>query len=62
MPSGYAAQLALYRGLLQQIYPEREVRAFLVWTAGPVIREPSAAELEAVLRALPTHTRIAALP
>ena len=31
----YRRQLALYRALLQQIYPGRTVRAFLLWTAAP---------------------------
>ncbi len=34
-------QLALYRALLQEIYPDRPVRAYLVFTTGPVIRELS---------------------
>ena len=38
-PRSYVAQLALYRLLLREIYPGKRVRAFLVWTAGPVIHE-----------------------
>jgi ATP-dependent helicase/nuclease subunit A len=44
------AQLALYRALLAEIYPDRNVRAFLVWTSGPLIRELSGQELDAALR------------
>lgn len=35
----YRRQLALYRSLLQEIYPGRPVRAFLLWTAGPRLME-----------------------
>ena len=42
-------QLALYRSLLQEIYPGKRVRAFLVWTAGPLVRELADAELDGAL-------------
>jgi ATP-dependent helicase/nuclease subunit A len=48
-PQSYVTQLALYRLLLQEIYPEKRVRAFLVWTAGPVVHELGNAELERAL-------------
>jgi ATP-dependent helicase/nuclease subunit A len=32
-----------------EIHPDRPVRAFLVWTAGPVIRELAAEELAGAL-------------
>jgi ATP-dependent helicase/nuclease subunit A len=49
----HVAQIALYRALLAQIYPDRPVRAFLILTTGPVIVEPSPVELRAaLLRAL----------
>lgn len=48
-PRSYVAQLALYRRLLQEIYPDKTVRAFLVWTAGPVIHEMLEAEMNQVL-------------
>ena len=35
----YRRQLALYRSLLQAIYPGRAVRAFLLWTAAPRLME-----------------------
>ncbi|WP_422033812.1 double-strand break repair helicase AddA [Reyranella sp.] len=35
----YRRQLALYRALLQRIYPGRRVRAFLLWTAAPRLME-----------------------
>jgi ATP-dependent helicase/nuclease subunit A len=49
-PQAYVAQLALFRALLAEIYPDRNVRAFLVWTSGPLIRELSGEELDAALR------------
>ncbi len=33
---GYVAQLALYRAVLAQLYPDRPVRAALVWTDTPI--------------------------
>jgi len=35
----YRRQLALYRALLAGIYPGRTVRAFLLWTAAPLLME-----------------------
>jgi len=35
----YRRQLALYRALLQEIYPGRRVRAFLLWTAASRLME-----------------------
>ncbi len=46
----YLTQMALYRALLGQIYPDRAIRAFMVWTAGPQVRELDKADLEAALR------------
>jgi ATP-dependent helicase/nuclease subunit A len=44
VPRPYIAQLALYRALLQRIYPEKTIRAALLFTAGPsVIDVPSGA-------------------
>ncbi|HEX8663734.1 MAG TPA: double-strand break repair helicase AddA [Beijerinckiaceae bacterium] len=48
-PAPYALQLALYRRLLQEIYPGRRVRSFLVWTAGPYIQELPSADLDRAL-------------
>jgi len=49
LPAPHAAQLALYRELLREIYPTRRVRAFLIWTAGPSIQELPEGELERAL-------------
>jgi ATP-dependent helicase/nuclease subunit A len=35
----YVAQLAVYRAVLAQLYPDRPVRAALVWTATPELME-----------------------
>ncbi|WP_445502030.1 double-strand break repair helicase AddA [Microvirga sp. G4-2] len=48
-PRSYVAQLALYRTLLSKIYPDKRIRTFLVWTAGPVIHELREPELESAL-------------
>jgi ATP-dependent helicase/nuclease subunit A len=46
------AQLALYRALLAAIYPAKRVRAFLIWTSGPLVRELREDELEGALGAV----------
>ncbi|WP_299440109.1 double-strand break repair helicase AddA [uncultured Rhodospira sp.] len=35
IPDTYVRQMALYRGVLDQIYPDRAITCALVWTAGP---------------------------
>ena len=42
----YRRQLALYRALLQRIYPGRRVRGFLLWTAAPKLMEIAAETLD----------------
>jgi ATP-dependent helicase/nuclease subunit A len=49
VPQAHAGQLALYRELLREIYPGRPVRAFLIWTSGPALRELGAAEMDEAL-------------
>jgi ATP-dependent helicase/nuclease subunit A len=46
---GYVRQLALYRAVLAKIYPDRPVRAALIWTEVPELMEVSAHKLEAAL-------------
>jgi ATP-dependent helicase/nuclease subunit A len=48
-PRSYVAQLALYRRLLAEIYPDKRIRTFLVWTSGPVIHELMEPDLESAL-------------
>ncbi|MDB5394162.1 MAG: helicase, UvrD [Rhodospirillales bacterium] len=44
VPATYLAQMAAYRAVLRQIYPDRAIHLVLVWTDGPaaVTLEPSA--------------------
>jgi ATP-dependent helicase/nuclease subunit A len=39
VPAAYIGQLALYRAVLERIYPEQTIRAALVFTAGPAVVE-----------------------
>lgn len=39
VPLEYRAQLSVYRELLRQIFPGRDVRAYLLWTSGPSLME-----------------------
>jgi ATP-dependent helicase/nuclease subunit A len=48
-PPAYVAQLALYRAVLEKIYPGREVRAALLWTDSLGLMELPAAALDAAL-------------
>jgi len=52
VPAAYVEQLAAYRAVLQRLYPDRPVRAALIWTEGPDLMELSAALLD---RALAIH-------
>jgi ATP-dependent helicase/nuclease subunit A len=49
---GYVRQLALYRAVLQRLYPNHAVRAALIWTFGPALSELPAALLDAELSRL----------
>jgi len=48
-PSAYVRQLALYRAVLGKLYPQRPVRAALLWTETPELMEISALALDAQL-------------
>ncbi len=52
IPKNYKRQLALYRALLQRIYPGRNVRAALVFTEIPLLLEIPADMLDAELATL----------
>ncbi len=52
LPQGWITQMALYRELLAGIYPDTRLRAFMVWTAGPKVREIPDDDLRAALRAI----------
>ena len=50
-PPAYIAQLALYRAVISRIYPDKTVRAALVFTNGPVLMEVPAASMDRALKA-----------
>jgi ATP-dependent helicase/nuclease subunit A len=52
VPPAYVRQLALYRAVLRRLYPDRPVRAVLIWTDVPDLMELSAALLEAEIARL----------
>ena len=52
VPDAYVKQLAAYRAVLQKLYPDRPVRAALIWTEAPDLMELSADVLD---RALAFH-------
>ena len=49
VPPAYIAQLALYRAVLMRIYPGKDVRAALIFTASPLLLEIPASTLDAAL-------------
>jgi len=49
VPKAYITQLALYRALLEKLYPGRAVRAALLWTEVPDLMELSGADLDQAL-------------
>jgi ATP-dependent helicase/nuclease subunit A len=53
----YVAQLALYRGVLARLYPDKTVRAALVFTEGPLLLDVPAAAMDAALDNLPAAGR-----
>jgi ATP-dependent helicase/nuclease subunit A len=50
VPAQYVRQLALYRAVLQRLYPDRAVRAALIWTEVPDLMELSAQDLDEAVR------------
>jgi ATP-dependent helicase/nuclease subunit A len=52
VPLTYIRQLALYRAVLRKLYPQRPIRAALLWTETPEIVEIPAPALEAQLAAI----------
>jgi ATP-dependent helicase/nuclease subunit A len=52
VPRPYIAQLALYRAVLARLYPEKTVRAALLFTTGPSIVEVPGAAMDAALAGL----------
>jgi len=58
-PPAYVRQLALYRAVLRQLYPNRAIRAALLWTEAPDLMEISASALDAALAS--QHGTVSAL-
>ena len=52
-PRVYVTQAALYHAVLSSLYPDRPVRAFLIWTEGPQVVEVPPAMLNKALGAVP---------
>ncbi|MGE3143335.1 MAG: 3'-5' exonuclease, partial [Hyphomonadaceae bacterium] len=50
-PAGYVLQMALYRALIAQIFPDRPVRCAIIWTERPHLTELSPKQLESALAA-----------
>jgi ATP-dependent helicase/nuclease subunit A len=51
-PAGYVRQLALYRAVLRKLYPQRPVRAALLWTETADLMEISVPALDAQLASI----------
>ncbi|MGP9822813.1 PD-(D/E)XK nuclease family protein, partial [Salinarimonas sp. NSM] len=47
IPGRTLVQMGLYAALLARAFPDRRIEARLVWTAGPLVRTLTPAELEA---------------
>ena len=52
VPAGYVDQLSLYRAILARLYPERQIRAAILWTETPELVEIPAPALDAALTSL----------
>jgi ATP-dependent helicase/nuclease subunit A len=49
VPAAYIRQLALYRAVLRQLYPDKHVRAALLWTDVPDLMEIPASVLDTTM-------------
>jgi ATP-dependent helicase/nuclease subunit A len=52
VPGAYVTQLALYRAVLAKLYPDKPIRAALIWTDVPDLMEISGDALDAALTRL----------
>ena len=52
IPGGYLRQMALYAAVMGQLYPDKQVRAALIWTETAGITEISAESLQSELAAI----------
>jgi len=51
-PQDYLRQMALYGALAEQIWPDKEIECWLIWTANSQIQEISQTERQAALAQL----------
>jgi len=51
VPPPYLTQIALYRAVISRIYPDKTVRAALIFTNGPALLEMPAATMDRALKA-----------
>lgn len=51
-PFSYLVQMALYRALVRQAMPDRQLRQYIIWTSGPVIHELDDALLDKTMETL----------
>jgi ATP-dependent helicase/nuclease subunit A len=58
VPEAYIRQLALYRAVLTRIYPEKTIRAALLFTAGLRIIEIPSAAMDAKLAESPREVTL----
>jgi len=61
VPPPYLVQLALYRAVISRIYPDKTVRAALIFTNGPALLEMPAASMDRALKAELAKDRHAAV-
>ena len=52
-PAKYVTQMALYSAALAPLFPGKAVRAFIVWTGGPIVSELDEDLLRTALASLP---------
>jgi ATP-dependent helicase/nuclease subunit A len=52
VPAAYLRQLALYRAVLQKLFPQRLIRAALLWTESPELMEISTPALDTELASI----------
>ncbi len=52
IPTQYLTQMALYRAALIPLFPDKRIRALIVWTSGPEVVELDDARLDASLLAI----------
>ena len=56
VPMSYLVQMATYRAVLSQVYPQKEIRCALLWTEGPKLMELSEEILVNTLNKEVLHT------